>query len=165
MRLRSRSFDAWALDYDRYRPTCPQSLFDHIAARLALPEQAVVADVGAGTGKAARQMGRRGWQVTALDPGERMLEVLRARAAADDLAIEARLASAEETGLADASVDLVTAAQAFHWFDKPRGRRDGAHRASGRRRRDLLVLPGWKGRRPLRRRRVRWQAHEHRRRW
>ena len=118
MRQRSRSFDAWALDYDRYRPTYPQSLFDHVAARLELPPDARVADLGAGTGKAARQMARRGWHVIAVDPGEGMLDVLRARAEQDGLAIDARLASAEETGLPDASVDLVTAGQAFHWFDK-----------------------------------------------
>ena len=118
MRQRSRSFDAWALDYDRYRPTYPQSLFDHIAARLQLPADARVADLGAGTGKAARQMARRGWHVVAVEPGEGMLDVLRARAEQEGLAIDARLASAEETGLPGASVDLVTAGQAFHWFDK-----------------------------------------------
>ena len=120
MRLRSRSFDAWALEYDRYRPTYPQAVFDHVAARLSLPADARVADLGSGTGKAARQMARRGWHVTAVEPGEGMLEVLRSRAAAEELAIEAVLASAEETGLPSASFDLATAAQAFHWFDKPR---------------------------------------------
>jgi ubiquinone/menaquinone biosynthesis C-methylase UbiE len=120
MRLRSRSFDAWALDYDRYRPTYPQELFDHIAARLQLPVEARVADLGAGTGKASRQMARRGWHVTALEPGEGMLEVLRSRSESEGLSIATRLASAEDTGLDDASVDLATAAQAFHWFDKPR---------------------------------------------
>ncbi len=120
MKLRSRSFDAWALDYDTYRPTYPQQLFDHIATRLGLPADARVADLGAGTGKAARQMARRGWRVTAIEPGEGMLDVLRDRAAQEGLVIDARLASAEDTGLADASVDLATAAQAYHWFDKER---------------------------------------------
>src|SRR3954452_8071391 len=69
-RQRSRSFDAWALDYDKFRPTYPQAVFDHIAARLVLPDDASVADLGAGTGKAARQMARRGWLVMAIEPGE-----------------------------------------------------------------------------------------------
>jgi SAM-dependent methyltransferase len=120
MKLRSRSFEGFALDYDRHRPTYPQTLFDAIAARLSLPDDVRVADLGAGTGKAARQMARRGWHVTAIEPGEGMLDVLRARAQAEGLNIDARLASAEVTGLPDASVDLVTAAQAFHWFDKAR---------------------------------------------
>ena len=97
-----------------------RQMFDHIAARLSLSADVRVADLGAGTGKAARQMARRGWQVIAVEPGEGMLEVLRARAAEESLEIDARLASAEETGLPDASVDLATAAQAYHWFDKER---------------------------------------------
>jgi SAM-dependent methyltransferase len=120
MAQRARSFDAWAVDYDRYRPEYPPEMFDYIAARLSLPVDARVVDVGAGTGKAARQMARRGWQVTAIEPGEGMLDVLRARAAEEGLEIDARLGSAEETDLADASVDLATAAQAYHWFDKER---------------------------------------------
>jgi SAM-dependent methyltransferase len=118
MRQRSRSFDAWALEYDRYRPTYPQALFDHVARRLVLPEHADVADLGAGTGKAARQMARRGWHVTAVEPGEGMLDVLRSRAQLEGLPIETHLAPAENTGLPDASFDLATVAQAFHWFDK-----------------------------------------------
>jgi ubiquinone/menaquinone biosynthesis C-methylase UbiE len=119
-RQRSRSFDAWALEYDTYRPTYPQALFDHVAARLTLPAVVNVADLGAGTGKAARQMARRGWHVTAIEPGEGMLDVLKARAQSEELDIDARLAGAEETGLAAQGMDLVTCAQAFHWFDKER---------------------------------------------
>jgi len=49
-----------------------------------------------------------------------MLEQLRAQAASAGVEIEAVEASAEATGLPDASFDLVTAAQAYHWFDRPR---------------------------------------------
>src|SRR6187455_83731 len=101
MQQRSRSFDAWALEYDRYRPTYPQALFDHVVARLELPDDVRVADLGAGTGKAARQMARRGWRVTAVEPGGAMLDVARARADVEGLAIKMRLAPAEETGLPD----------------------------------------------------------------
>ena len=120
MQRRSRSFDAWAFDYDRYRPTYPAAMFDHISNRLGLGPNPLVADLGAGTGKAARAMARRGWNVIALEPGEGMLDVLRARTEAEGLPIEAHLAPAEATGLDDSAVDLVTVAQAFHWFDKPR---------------------------------------------
>ena len=118
MEQRSRSFDAWASEYERYRPGYPDALFEHIAQRLELPELAQVADLGAGTGKAARAMARRGWRVTAVEPGGPMLDELRAQAAREGLVLEARVGSAEATGLADASVDLETAAQSFHWFDK-----------------------------------------------
>ena len=116
---RGRSFDAWAGDYDRYRPTYPDALFRLISAELKLPDLPRVADLGAGTGRASMAMATLGWRVTAVEPGAPMLDVLRSRAVADGVAIETVQATAEATGLAAWSFDLATAAQAFHWFDKP----------------------------------------------
>ena len=115
--VRARSFDAWAEEYDRYRPGYPEALFAEISARLSLPEPPDVADLGAGTGIAATAMARRGWRVTAVEPGEPMLAALRARAEREGLDVAAVQGTAERTGLPGASADLVTAAQAFHWFD------------------------------------------------
>jgi SAM-dependent methyltransferase len=117
---RARGFDAWAGDYDRYRPSYPAELFDVIAQRLPIPRQPHVVDLGAGTGRASLVMASLGWRVTAVEPGKPMLDVLRGRASNEGLLIATVQATAEETGLDPASVDLVTAAQAFHWFDKDR---------------------------------------------
>ena len=117
---RARSFDAWAPEYDRYRPGYPDALFDQIAGELLLPAVPLVVDLGAGTGRATRAMAGRGWRVTAVEPGKPMLDVLRARATDDGLLVATVQASAEETGLDPSSVDLATAAQAFHWFDQAR---------------------------------------------
>ncbi|MGZ6256713.1 MAG: class I SAM-dependent methyltransferase [Candidatus Limnocylindria bacterium] len=116
---RGRSFDAWADEYDRYRPTYPDALFAHIARELELPQTPHVADLGAGTGRASVAMASIGWRVTSVEPGGPMLEVLRSRATEEGLSIETVQATAEATGLASASFDLATAAQAFHWFDQP----------------------------------------------
>jgi ubiquinone/menaquinone biosynthesis C-methylase UbiE len=116
---RGRSFDAWADEYDRYRPTYPEALFARIQRELELPQTPHVADLGAGTGRASVVMASIGWRVTAVEPGGPMLDVLRARAHEEGLAIEAVQATAEATGLTAASFDVATAAQAFHWFDKP----------------------------------------------
>jgi SAM-dependent methyltransferase len=115
---RGRSFDAWAGEYDRYRPTYPDALFALIAQELGLPGRPQVADLGAGTGRASLPMAALGWRVTAVEPGRPMLDQLLARAAAEGLKVAVAEASAEETGLGAASVDVATAAQAFHWFDK-----------------------------------------------
>jgi SAM-dependent methyltransferase len=117
---RARGFDAWAGEYDRYRPGYPDELFDAIAGRLPLPRQPLVVDLGAGTGRASLAMAAFGWRVTAVEPGKPMLEMLRARATNEGLLISTLQASAEQTDLDAASVDLVTAAQSFHWFDKQR---------------------------------------------
>ena len=115
---RGRSFDAWAGEYDRYRPTYPSDLFMFIAKELELQQTPQVVDLGAGTGRASTAMAAIGWRVTAVEPGGPMLDVLRARAIQDALPIETVQATAEATGLPPGSFDLATAAQAFHWFDK-----------------------------------------------
>jgi SAM-dependent methyltransferase len=114
---RARSFDAWAGDYDRYRPGYPDVLFAEIQDRLGLPEHPLVVDLGAGTGRASLAMAALGWRVTAVEPGKPMLDVLRAQAANQGLVLATVQATAEATGLDPGSTDVATAAQSFHWFD------------------------------------------------
>ncbi len=114
---RARSFDAWAGEYDRYRPGYPEELFQTIRTRLSLPERPRVVDLGAGTGRASLAMAALGWRVTAVEPGKPMLDQLRAHATNDGLIVSTVQATAEATGLDPASADLATAAQSFHWFD------------------------------------------------
>jgi SAM-dependent methyltransferase len=116
---RARGFDAWADEYDRFRPGYPDELFGTIAERLQLPARPLVVDMGAGTGHAALAMAELGWRVTAVEPGKRMLDQLLNRASDRGLLVSTVEADAEQTGLDPGTADLVTAAQAFHWFDKP----------------------------------------------
>ncbi len=114
-------FSAKVDDYVRARPSYPAALFDALRAVAGLDAHACIADIGAGTGLFTRGLLERGWQVTAVEPNAQM------RAAADALLGDSpRYRSvdgcAEATGLDAASVDLVTAAQAFHWFKPPRAR-------------------------------------------
>lgn len=114
----ARGFDAWADEYDRFRPGYPDEMFTTIASHLGLPRLPLVVDLGAGTGRASLAMAALGWRVTAVEPGKPMLELLRIRASDEGLLVSTIQASAEATGLDANSVDLVTAAQAFHWFAK-----------------------------------------------
>jgi SAM-dependent methyltransferase len=105
-------FSAAAGLYDRFRPSYPRELVDWIVASSRLEPGALVADVGCGTGISTRLFADRGFDVVGIDPNEAMLS--RARSAGG-----ARYVSGEAvaTGLSDHSIDLVTVAQAFHWFD------------------------------------------------
>lgn len=114
----ARGFDAWADEYDRFRPGYPDEVFETIQAKLQLSQTPSVVDLGAGTGRASLAMAALGWRVTAVEPGRQMLEVLREGASEDGLLVSTIQANAEATGLDPTSVDLVTAAQAFHWFDQ-----------------------------------------------
>lgn len=117
---RARGFDSWAGEYDRFRPGYPEELFEIVADRLELPPRPAVVDLGAGTGRASLAMAELGWRVTAVEPGRAMLDLLRASATDAGLVVSTVQADAESTGLDPESTDLVTAAQAFHWFDKDR---------------------------------------------
>jgi len=109
-------FTGLAATYQRHRPSYPPALFDWIETLFAPRRPASVADVGCGTGIATRLLAARGFDVVGVDPNEDMLAAARAEGGG------ARYVrgDAESTGLADASVDLVTCAQAFHWFDADR---------------------------------------------
>jgi SAM-dependent methyltransferase len=103
-------------DYARFRPSYPSQLLDRLAR--AVPS-GVVADVGAGTGIFSQLLSSRGYVVHAIEPNTAM-----SAKAAHHPNITWHSTLAESTGLADASVDLVTVAQAFHWFDKLQFRKE-----------------------------------------
>jgi SAM-dependent methyltransferase len=107
-------FSDRADDYIRYRPDYPAAAIDAILEGLGDPAALMAADIGAGTGISARQLADRGVHVIAVEPNAPMRS-----AAAPHPRVEWRDGTAEATGLDDAGVGLVLAAQAFHWF-RPR---------------------------------------------
>lgn len=103
------SFTEGSSTYQDVRPGYPAEILT-----LATGYRRVV-DVGAGTGKLTGLLAVAGHEVTALDPSMDMLRVLRTSYPG----IACWQAVAERTGLADASVDLITCAQTWHWVDVP----------------------------------------------
>lgn len=102
--------------YVKYRPGYPDNLVSTLLDQTGLDDKAVVADIGSGTGIFTRLLVNAGLEVYAIEPNNEM------RAAAEALlSAEAKFnsigAAAENTGLEGDSVDLITAAQAFHWFN------------------------------------------------
>jgi len=106
-------FSGAAGGYARHRPGYPEALVDRVLQAADVGPGDPVADVGCGTGILTRLLAARRLAVVGIDPNEDMLA--EARAAGD--AVDYRRGEAAATGLPDASVALVTAAQAFHWFD------------------------------------------------
>jgi SAM-dependent methyltransferase len=100
--------------YERARPSYPEEAVAWMAERCGLGTASTVVDVGAGTGKLTRLLPPTGARVVAIEP------VAEMRAKLDGLGVEALDGTAESLPLADAFADVVTVAQAFHWFDHER---------------------------------------------
>jgi len=109
-------FSAAADLYGRYRPTYPPALRDFIYDLLPAAGQPTIADIGCGTGISTRLVAGPKVRVIGIDPNREMLAEA-ARTTPPGLAIEYRQGEATATGLAAASVDVITVAQAFHWFE------------------------------------------------
>lgn len=102
-------FTERANDYARYRPSYPKECIAAIVDGFIAP---VVADLGAGTGISSRLLADAGARVFAVEPNAPM------RAKIDEhRGVTVVDGSAESTTLPDCSVDVVTAFQAYHWFD------------------------------------------------
>lgn len=102
-------------NYVRYRPGYPEAVVDAIAERSGNVSATRVADVGSGTGIFSRLLIDRGFSVCGVEPNAEMRAAAESLLGNDDRFTSVN-GSAECTTLPDASVDLVTAAQAFHWF-------------------------------------------------
>jgi SAM-dependent methyltransferase len=109
----SLGFARGAETYERVRPEYPDRAVDWAIERLGLGPGSVILDLAAGTGKLSRALVARRWKVLAVDPSSEMLAQLRV--AVPD--VEVREGTAEAIPLDDATVDAVTVAQAFHWFE------------------------------------------------
>jgi SAM-dependent methyltransferase len=129
----SARFNGRVENYLRYRPRYPQDIIPFLQREIGLAEDWRVADVGSGTGFLAERFVEFGCDVTGVEPNAAM------RGAGDDYLCGRQNfrsvdATAESTGLPKASFDLVTAGQAFHWFEPKRTRKEF---------RRILQPPGW----------------------
>jgi SAM-dependent methyltransferase len=121
----TRRFGGRVADYVRARPGYPPELMDVLRDHCGLGPASVVADVGSGTGTFTALLLDRAARVYGVEPNAEMAQAAEARLGRWPGFVSVR-ARAEETGLPASSVDLVTAAQAVHWFDLAAARREFA---------------------------------------
>ena len=113
--MNEEKFTGKADNYDKYRLSYPAALIDWLYEKTAAE---TVADIGAGTGKFTACLTAKPWKIIAVEPNADMLEKLRVNVPQAAII----QAPAEKTEIAANSVELVTTAQAFHWFDGARFR-------------------------------------------
>ncbi len=105
-------FSNIAAQYAQVRPRYPAALFDYLAG--ISPGRTLAWDCGTGTGQAAVALAAHFTRVEATDAAAGQIAQAEAHRR-----VNYRLAPAEHSGLNDGSVDLITVAQALHWFNLP----------------------------------------------
>lgn len=116
-------FSSRAENYARFRPSYPREVIDVLREECGLTPESILADIAFGTGLFTRRLLENGNRVFGVEPNDNMR-----RAGEDYLAEYPKFSSvngaAEATTLPDNSVDLITCAQAAHWFDRDKSMRE-----------------------------------------
>jgi SAM-dependent methyltransferase len=111
----ARGFEAGAASYERARPGYPDGAVDVLRSVVGIGPGSAVCDLAAGTGKLTRRLVELGASVVAVEP----VPAMRAQLAEAVPGVDVVDGTAEDLPFDDASLDAVTVAQAFHWFDSP----------------------------------------------
>ncbi|HKR21787.1 MAG TPA: class I SAM-dependent methyltransferase [Pyrinomonadaceae bacterium] len=110
-------------DYAKYRPGYPTAIVELLTTDCGMTPESIIADVGSGTGKLSEIILANGNVVIGVEPNEAM-RVVAEKIFKDEPRFRSVDGTAEATTLPDASVDLIVAGQAFHWFDPLKTRQE-----------------------------------------
>ena len=102
-------------NYVRYRPSYPGAILETLAREVGLSARSIVADIGSGTGISANLILRSGCALYAVEPNKEMREAAEGMLS-HHRGFHSVNGTAESTTIGTQSVDVITAAQAFHWF-------------------------------------------------
>lgn len=126
-------FSARVENYIRYRPGYPPQVLETLRTECGLTPQSSVADIACGTGIFTRVLLDHGNRVYGVEPNREMREAAE-RLLASYPNFTSIAGTAEATTLADRTIDIAAAAQAAHWFDLPKARKEFAR---------ILKPKGW----------------------
>lgn len=122
----TQRFSTRVENYIKYRPHYPPAILRLLENECGLTRTSIIADIGSGTGISSELFLKQGCSVSGIEPNREM------RKAAEKLLrdypnFKSNEGTAESTGLENASVDFITAGQAFHWFDQAKARKEFRH--------------------------------------
>ena len=115
--MNEHKFDKKGEIYSKARPSYPDELFAYLKEQKLILESTVAADIGSGTGIFTEELCPYVSKIFAIEPNDDMRSVAEGKYAVHNNIISVN-SSAEDTKLDDKSVDFITVAQAFHWFDR-----------------------------------------------
>lgn len=110
-------------NYAKYRPSYPPELVPFLEQAIGLDKSRQIADIGSGTGIFTEILLLKGCRVTGVEPNAAMRKAAEAQLGGYER-FYSQDGRAEQTGLEDHSIDLITVAQAFHWMEVEATRRE-----------------------------------------
>jgi len=116
-------FDGKGEIYAKARPQYEAGLFNYLKDTLRIVEGSIFADIGSGTGIFTEQLLNCGYKVYAVEPNNDMRKKAEERLSQNQNFVSVE-GNASNMNLPDRTVDVITAAQAFHWFDPEGFRRE-----------------------------------------
>lgn len=108
-------------NYVKYRPHYPKEVLDVFRSEMNLQKTSIIADIGSGTGISTKLFLENGNEVFGVEPNKAMREASQTFLQ-NFPNFHPVNGTAENTTLKDKSVDIIIAAQAFHWFDSAKTR-------------------------------------------
>ncbi len=115
--MNENKFDKKGSVYSKYRPGYPAALFEYFTKKNIISAESICADIGAGTGIFTKSLSHYAGSVFAAEPNENMLFAAKNYLQGINN-VTLINSNAENTKLPSNSIDVVFAAQSFHWFDK-----------------------------------------------
>lgn len=110
-----QNFSGRANDYMVGRPAYAYELIESLYSQYGFSNQSVIADIGSGTGKFAKQLLEKGSTVFGIEPNDDMRNAAEKELGQYKNFISVK-GAADFTGILEQAVDFITVAQAFHWF-------------------------------------------------
>ena len=108
-----------AESYDLGRPAYPKAFYDYLYGAFGLTPDAVIADIGAGTGKITQGFAQRGNRVYAVEPDDDMRHIAQERLSRfESCTVLGNYA--EDTGIPTGAADMIFCGNSYHWFDRAR---------------------------------------------
>ncbi len=119
----SQRFSDRVENYVKYRPGYPKKMVKFICDKFGLNRHKKIADIGSGTGISSKLMLETGSTVFGVEPNDKMRQAAERYLAGYENFRSFR-GTAEKTGIESQGVDVISAFQAFHWFDNPVSRKE-----------------------------------------
>jgi SAM-dependent methyltransferase len=117
MAMNEKKFDGMGKIYSQFRPSYPQEFIEYLFSNVGISINSIIADIGSGTGILTQQLLEKCNRIYAIEPNDDMRRVaeIDLRGYANYISVNG---TAENTTLQNESIDFITVAQAFHWFDR-----------------------------------------------